>query len=706
MFFSQEKLRQHFGNPSQIKRLLACECSYCKRSRERFSELDTKSLTSTSGGPLFLALLVYLSKLHFVYPWMVSKFRNKDFPYAASFLHKTEELQSYFETAEKKALFDDACRQAVEMFDPVILDFSAEPVPEYKNYERMDRFPFCDVQDLERGSFGRLRRFEIYQEYCRDEIRDHMKKYPGSISSRGSDRKLLFASKSVHKSLGDDTRTESDILRMVARIKKPEAQHIVTLLTCYSWQDHIYFVFPYIESDLYILLNESKIRHELPKVSTTQPLPKHWLWEQMVGVSHGLSTIHTGMENPFEDVEGQVIACHFDLKPANILITADKKLKITDFGRSYIRLVGEGDQVESSYNSGDMKYAPPESQLHEKPACDLAKGKESVDTEVRRRHDDITALLNYDIWSLACIMTEVLLYVFDRPDRQLDNQPDQATPLEEFHKDIQNTPMTNRFFNQGSSLKSCVKTAIDGFQQRFREEAAHHRYITDVAQLLLGMFDGDRHERLSSDEVVKRLESASATYETLLRTQGDPLASKVLGYTVPNDWAELGWVNDSGSIMSFAEMGDVRIEAVDRATTITCYRDQPCRFRLFKRPAHRLPAQRSFLLVWAREGVETVDFQESETGAKPFHLGQTDRILVTFPAWCFQPTYLFQENKSDCMLFRADERFEGLAYIFTFRRSRDGEAHFLFTETQALTKPDLYNFQGTFLEKRVLHDDE
>lgn len=332
---------------------------------------------------------------------------------------------------------------------------------------------------------------------------------------------------------------EREILRRLGDIQKLSGENIITLLTCYSWQDHIYLIFPDVQSDLYRQLNGEGAIHDLPKVCSDEPLPENWLWEQMVGVSEGLSTIHTGIQYT-ESGSGQVIVSHFDLKPANILLTADRKLKITDFGRSFIEIVA--DKSEAYCNSGDPVYQPPES----KPMTHEMIEKLRAEEMEAGRDGLATSQQNYDVWSLACIMVEVLVYIFDRSD-PIQEEP----PLELFKMNLKTENVPNCFVNDRLYLKSCVNDMLKEFRGHFEHEAAHHQYITEVTHLLTKMFHRSPYHRLPSSEVHKSLQDAKVTYENTLRTQGDPLADEVRGYRGSN---EVGWINDSNSIVSYAEM--------------------------------------------------------------------------------------------------------------------------------------------------------
>ncbi|KAH8590812.1 hypothetical protein B0O99DRAFT_744889 [Bisporella sp. PMI_857] len=111
--------------------------------------------------------------------------------------------------------------------------------------------------------------------------------------------------------------------------------------------------------------------------------------------------------NSMNDVTGHAIAFHSDLKPANILATANGILKITNFGQSQslIRLVDESYSRYGFLRAGDLEDRAPEA----KPS---RKSMQAVRIPYPVQFDSNTkVLLNYDVWSLACIMTEALILI-------------------------------------------------------------------------------------------------------------------------------------------------------------------------------------------------------------------------------------------------------------------------------------------------------
>lgn len=332
---------------------------------------------------------------------------------------------------------------------------------------------------------------------------------------------------------------------MVSKIKGPPAENIVTLLACYTWRNEMHFVFPYIETDLLRLLRHEPV-NDGPPCFNNQALPENKLWKEIVGVAHALSAIHTGMKNPFERIhgEGKVFACHFDLKPANILVTSDGKLKIGDFGHSHIQIVDPKGKPKVMYRGGDPKYAAPESRLP----------LEQSEAWFQPHDDGAAPALKYDVWSLACIMTEVLVYLLNR-------QNPEEHPLARFDEslaDKNQSLFSGRFFDQ-NGLKTCVRGAIEGLEDKFSSGSALRQYMSNIVALLLAMFQHHNDKRISSGGVLRELVSAEAAYE---ESRGfDALAFEMRQHPVPADNAfkEIGWIpalpgNLSSEPVSFAKM--------------------------------------------------------------------------------------------------------------------------------------------------------
>ncbi|KAM6516860.1 hypothetical protein FSOLCH5_007803 [Fusarium solani] len=480
--------------------------------------------------------MVYLRKFHFVYAWFASGHREEELGSALFELHQEHAFDNFMENETERRLFRAACDDAWKMFNPVKLVFPTTP----RDYGKSDRFPFLAEEEIIGGNFGTLTKFEIVPEYYED-VEHRMSEYSSSA--------LLFAKKSVKISdEGDEdlhalALAEQDMLRMVSRLDTPATDNIVTLLTCYNWRDEMHFVFPYIETDLKRLLdgNLDSMDTMASLFHNSQELPENKLWNEMVGVTQALKAIHTEMKNPFEDDQGEerVLACHFDLKPANILITGDGKLKIGDFGHSHIQIVKIGETAEVDYRGGDPMYAAPESQL---PI-------EQTQEFLQLGEDGNAPAIKYDVWSLACIMVEVLVRLLSPQRSQL--------PLKRFREKLAECQRGGlykcQFFNE-HGVKNCVREAIAGLRDEGLAESAINQYMSAIRSLLLDMFQHDNNSRPSSQDVLFRLHEAGANYQE--RVVSNDLALRLKRESLMQDrtFAEIGWTNQSGQLVSFIEM--------------------------------------------------------------------------------------------------------------------------------------------------------
>lgn len=318
---------------------------------------------------------------------------------------------------------------------------------------------------------------------------------------------------------------ERNVLDLVSRIGRPASDNMITLLLAYKWKGRMHFLFPFIEINLdQVLRQKKRPRDYSSKLGSEEQLPKHWLWSEMKGVCYALSVFHNMMKSPFEDNKDIVIGLHFDLKPANILVTTDGKLKVTDFGQSIIQIRRNGEDMTVPHNPGDSRYAAPES----RPTLDYMKDGP----------EDIQVLLNYDVWSLGCIMVEVLIHMLD------------LQTLEDFDLALAEEPHAGFF--TGTELKQCVTSALQNFQAKFNN-TPHGHYMVTVTELINRMLSHDIKERPHSLEVFNELQRAENEFMDPSK-QRDRITPAVKAYDLLDGtgFKELGWDNGQ-SIVSFAD---------------------------------------------------------------------------------------------------------------------------------------------------------
>ncbi|XEV01516.1 hypothetical protein FSHL1_006803 [Fusarium sambucinum] len=188
LFFSQSDLKEYFSQPATADQLLGCECQDCSDARD----IDnTKLSISTIRDklrrlPLFLALMVYLDRFHYVYLWMQW---NVDFGDKSSLPECPGEtqLQAKIKTFQEIAIFRRVYGNALEMFSPVVFKIPEDGICLLLDCHSTKRFPYTDEKSsIKQGSFGCLTKHEIVPEYLHHTIRARMKDYPSSINDKNN----------------------------------------------------------------------------------------------------------------------------------------------------------------------------------------------------------------------------------------------------------------------------------------------------------------------------------------------------------------------------------------------------------------------------------------------------------------------------------------------------------------------------------------
>ncbi|WXC52723.1 hypothetical protein QX201_012387 [Fusarium graminearum] len=461
MFFSRTRLNNYFGR--FVNDLLKCNCQECRTAKE--VDMDIMGIsgmkTLLQGHPWILGFMIYLGKLHFIYYWIKWGFFDSRGVLKNAILDDALVKKDLIQTEPDRLIFQKAYSHAISMFFPMSFQIENNEACPYRYLPESRRFPYSREEPIStKGFYGVMTKVEIVPEYLDRRIVDLVvERYPTSGTDAGSDRKLLFALKSVRIQDSESPlkSMERNVLDMVSRIERPASENMITLF-------------------------------------------------------------------PFDNNKGIVIGLHFDLKPANILITIDGKLKITDFGQSIIQILGKEENMTVPHNPGDSQYAAPES----RPTLDYDKDDPK----------DIEVLLNYDVWSMGCIMVEVLIHMLH------------LQTLETFDQKLAEEQHIGFF--TGSDLKQCVDSFLKDLQEMFRNTHQGH-YMVTLSELIRRMLSHDIKKRPFCWEVFDELGRAEKELmdPSTLRDRITP-AVKAHNLSDGAGFKELGWDNGQ-SIVSFAD---------------------------------------------------------------------------------------------------------------------------------------------------------
>ncbi|MCJ1265556.1 hypothetical protein MMC22_005436 [Lobaria immixta] len=320
--------------------------------------------------------------------------------------------------------------------------------------------PFVNETELDgrNSSYARLYTFQIHKEFCSPDL---------------SKSTLFRKELPVPGSEGDSERN------ILEYIRQKEHPNLVTLHLAYRYRGKLNLVFSYFPMGLRDILRENQRPKQLPRVRLSQKLEgsmlDSWLWENLRGVVEALRYVH--------DPDPDILGAHFDLKPANILVDDFGNLVITDFGLARMKQKIQG-HSSLKHPGEDFNYGPP-----------------------RAEHCWTRA---YDIYSLGCIMMEIIVYLKQGPNAVNDF----AQNLEE-EDDVHTR---SRTFWLKREENYVLKDPVRLFLREWQD--SKDRYLRRVGGLLQKMLDIDPQVRPTVTQVYDTLFGQNSIPALALKPEG------------------------------------------------------------------------------------------------------------------------------------------------------------------------------------------
>ena len=203
----------------------------------------------------------------------------------------------------------------------------------------------------------------------------------------------------------------------------------------------------------------------------------------MLGLAKALNRIlyydAAADENP-DNIE---LGYHFDLKPANILVSEDNLFQIADFGQAKFK-ANDGNS-RATHDGGTEDYAAPE--------FETGHGGSK-----------------YDVWSLGCIFAEIFTFVLKSYAGVIEFEEKRAASFDRRRK-------TRRYYDEvpspdRGSMQRILKPAVKAWLNSLLEPGAGASaedldFLKRIREIILRMLVVDVDQRWTSTKVYQQLET-------------------------------------------------------------------------------------------------------------------------------------------------------------------------------------------------------
>ena len=300
---------------------------------------------------------------------------------------------------------------------------------------------------------------------------------------------------------------ESDVLKVLKEIAHP---NIIEVLFAFQEEQppRLSLVFDYVPFDLERILfpgqRDARIGSRSPgpapeKVEERFPGSKldDWRWFGLLDIFDAVAAVH---EPPLpslqRDPKFHWLGAHFDIKPANIVVTATGKFMLTDFGLAYLKRFANEPEAETDFTitAGTAMYQPPPSYSRRKP-----EGTGGASDQMWWKRD-------YDVWSLACVASELLAYLVDGEDAPAGFR-------------IERAQQDSSGFWELSDNTEVLKDAVSRRLYAYRN--LRDPYLTRVADQILKMFSFTREAQLTVKTCQRELSAGVKIDREILQNPSD-----------------------------------------------------------------------------------------------------------------------------------------------------------------------------------------